>query len=214
MPGCRNWCKMWGLDDDYQLRDNVLASLDNSPDGTILIDGICIYQDDDGFFSSDGGRGMRMKDKHYRSLHRKSVNQRMTEIEVETANHPRDVRHSDLVVLCDVVHVLELAKFFSDFDERQLRSSAFKLNLDENVDQYERFKAHSTAENFHHHPGAHKQRIALGDIASSQNDNGWIAKYFQTTPVYANTGASTPLELFSQLLKAPSTHTELKENFP
>lgn len=43
-PGTRNWCTMWGLDDDYRLREKVLAAIKNSPDSAIWIDGRCIYE--------------------------------------------------------------------------------------------------------------------------------------------------------------------------
>jgi len=44
MPGTRNWCAMWGLNDDHHLREKVLAAIKNSPDSAIWIDGRCIYE--------------------------------------------------------------------------------------------------------------------------------------------------------------------------
>lgn len=64
LPGTNAWCEMFGLDEDHQLRRQVLMALKRSPDSAIIVDGRCIYNGGEINLTSSSARAVtRVRDE-------------------------------------------------------------------------------------------------------------------------------------------------------
>jgi hypothetical protein len=64
LPGTRQWCEMYGLDNDPELKRKILTALKTSPSSAIYVNGVCLYAGTDKHFETDElPRGRTMKDR-------------------------------------------------------------------------------------------------------------------------------------------------------